>query len=56
MALDKFISYGTYSKILNFFSLSVLNKILVVRAGTHKMLVRIANRENPYQTASSEAV
>ena len=27
-----------------------------IRAGIHKMLVRIANREDPDQTASSEAV
>ena len=26
------------------------------RAGIHKMLLRIANREDPDQTASSEAV
>ena len=32
------------------------NKMLVIRAGIHKMLVRIANREDPDQTASSEAV
>ena len=38
------------------FLLIVLNKILVIRAGIHKMLVRITNREDPYQTASSEAV
>ena len=30
--------------------------MLVIRAGTHKVLVRIANREDPDQTASSEAV
>ena len=29
------------------FSLSVLKQILVIRAGIHKMLVRIANREGP---------
>ena len=28
----------------------------VIRAGIHKMLVRTANREDPDQTASSEAV
>ena len=28
----------------------------VIEAGIHKMLVRIANREDPDQTASSEAV
>ena len=30
------------------------NKILVIRAGIHKMLVRIANRKDPDQTASFE--
>ena len=35
------------------FSLSVLNKMLVIRAGIHKMHYRIANREDPDQTASS---
>ena len=38
------------------FSHSILNKRLVFRAGIHKMLVRTANREDPDQTASSEAV
>ena len=28
----------------------------VIRAGIYKMLVRVANREDPDQTASSEAV
>ena len=32
------------------------NHMLVFRAGTHKMLVKIANREDQDQTASSEAV
>ena len=32
------------------------NKMLVSRAGTHKMFVRKANREDPDQTASKEAV
>ena len=32
------------------------NKMLVIRAGIHKMLVRIANREYPDQAASAEAV
>ena len=31
------------------------NKILVLRAGIHKFLVRIANWEDPDNTASSEA-
>ena len=30
--------------------------MLVLRAGIHKIAVRIANREDPDQTASSEAV
>ena len=40
------------------FSLFVLisSKILMIRAGIHKMFVRIANREDPDQTASSEAI
>ena len=32
----------------------LLNKMLVIRAGIHKMLVRVASREDPDQTASSE--
>ena len=44
--------------LLNFehFFLLFTNKMLVIRAGSHKMLVRIANREDPDQTALSEAV
>ena len=30
--------------------------MLVIRAGIHKILVKEANREDPDQTASSEAV
>ena len=30
--------------------------MLYIKAGINKMLVRIANREDPDQTASSEAV
>ena len=30
------------------------NKMLVIKAGTHKMVVKIVNREDPDQTASSE--
>ena len=33
-----------------------LKKILTIRVGFNKMLVGIANREDPDQTASSEAV
>ena len=39
---------------LNLFLLA--NKILISRAGIHKMLNRTANWEDPDQTASSEAV
>ena len=43
-----------YCKFLKFQTLS--NEILVIRAGILKMSIRIANREEPDQTASSEAV
>ena len=33
-----------------------LCSLLVIRTGIHEMLVRIANREDPGQTASLEAV
>ena len=53
---QKFIStYGKCSKNLHSFLFLFLNKMLVIRAGTHKMLVIIANRGDPDQTAS-EAV
>ena len=48
--------YGKCPKILNTFCFLFPNKILVFRAGIYKILVRIANREDPGQTASSEAV
>ena len=44
------------SKISNAFLFLFSNKMLIVRAEIHKMLVRIANREDPDQTASSEAM
>ena len=37
------------------FSLSVFGENVDIRAGIHKMLVRITSREDPNQTASSEA-
>ena len=43
--------YGKYSKILNTLFLLFLNKMLVIRAGIHKMYVRMANREDPDHTA-----
>ena len=48
--------YGKCSKISNIFLLLLSNKMMVFRAGTHKMLFRIANREDPDHTVSSEAV
>ena len=48
--------YGKHSKILNTFFFLFSNKLLVIRTGIQEMLVRIANREDPDQTASSEAV
>ena len=48
--------YGKCSKILNNFLSQISEKILVLLAGIHKTLVRIANREDPDHTASEEAV
>ena len=48
--------YGKCSKISNTSLFLFLNKLLVIRAGIHKMPVRIANRADPDQTASEEAV
>ena len=42
--------YGKCSKILNAFLFLFSNKMLVFMAGIHKMLVRIANMEDPDQT------
>ena len=48
---------GITVKILKFRTLfSFCSQMLVIRAGSHKMFFRIANREDPDQTASSEAV
>ena len=47
---------GKCSKNLNTFLSLFSIKMLVFRAGIHKMDVRIANSEDPDQTASSEAV
>ena len=44
--------FSKYSKISNTFLILFSNKLLVFRAGIHKMFVRIANRENTDQTAS----
>ena len=48
--------YCKCSKILNAFLALFSDKVFVFRAGIHKMIIRIANREDPDQTASSEAV
>ena len=45
-----------FAKISNTFFFLFLNKMLVLRAGIQEILVRIANREDPDQTASLEAV
>ena len=50
------LTYSKCSKISNTFPLLFLSKKLVFRAEIHIMLARIANREDPGQTASSEAV
>ena len=46
--------YGKCSKIANTSLFS--DKMLVIKAGNSKMLARIANGEDPDQTASKEAV
>ena len=56
MIICYFFSYGRCSKTSNTFLFLFSNKTLVIKAGTHKMLVRSANREDPDQTASEEAV
>ena len=48
--------HGKCSRIWNTFLFLFLNKMLVFRARIHKMLVRMSNREDSDQTASSEAV
>ena len=48
--------YGKYPKISNTLLFLFSNKMLIIRAGIHKILVRTANRVDPDQTASTEAV
>ena len=48
--------YGKGSNIMNTFLFLFSTKLLVIRAGIHKMLVSLANSDDPDQTASSEAV
>ena len=52
----KFLRYGKCCKFSNTFLFLFSNKMLIFWAGIHKMLTRIANREDPDQTASKEAV
>ena len=52
--MGQLMRYGKCSEISNTFLFS--NKMLTIRFGIHKMIVRIANREDPDQTASFEAV
>ena len=47
---------GYRSEFLNSFLSLLSHKILVIRAVNQKMHVRIANRAEPDQTASEEAV
>ena len=54
--LRRVLLYYICSKIFSLFLFLFSNKILVNRTGINKMLVRIANREDPDQTASEEAV
>ena len=52
-------STGEYSKcckVSNTFLVLFSNKMLISRAGIHKMLVRIANRKDPDQTASESLI
>ena len=44
--------YGKCSKISNTFLFLLSNKTWVIRTGIHKMLVHIANSEDPDQTGS----
>ena len=54
-ASDRFyctVFFLTFNTLLILFS----NKMLVIKAGMHNMLVRIANRVDHDQTVSSEAI
>ena len=52
-----FVAIGTLRvkcpKIYKTFHFLFSNKILVFRAGIHKMLIKVSNKEDPDQTASS---
>ena len=65
-SFGKLLNFFCFSKINVIFSMVMFfrntfiirfsTKMLVVKAGIHKMLIKIANWEDPDQTASSEAV
>ena len=46
------MNYSKFFKISNIFLILFANKMLVFRVESFKMLVRIANREDPDQAAS----
>ena len=54
--MKKMWTHAKISKILNTFLFLFSNEMMVIKAGNHKMLIRIANREDLDQTASEEAV
>ena len=47
-------SESTLVKMLHCWKSHVIAQMLVIRAGIHKMPVRIANREGPDQTACTD--
>ena len=54
--LPRLLHYSKFSKISYTLLFLFSNKMLVIRADIHKKVNRIANREDPDQTASEEAV
>ena len=50
------LSEATLVKMQHCWKSHVAAQILIFMARTHKMIVRIANREDPDQSASKEAV
>ena len=55
-SIDLYNSYVKCSKTSNAFLFLFSNKMLIIMARIHTLLVRIANREDPDQTATEEAV
>ena len=54
--LQFWAKYGKCLKISNTFLFLFSNKMLVIRAGIHNMLARIANSEDPDQTATTKTL